>query len=104
MLDGRIDAQGMVSDLRAAGVLEGIAKAEAAEAAEQESKLEKPEEADVAAGSAVAENGASTLANAEAQVMRKDGGRTKPRKLVEQEKREEGSVKWAIYNTYLKAS
>jgi hypothetical protein len=104
MLDGRIDAQGTISELRATGVLEGIAKAEAAEVAEQESELEKPGEADVAAGSVVAENGVSALVNAEAQVMRKYGGRTKPRKLIEQEKREEGSVKWAIYNTYLKAS
>lgn len=28
----------------------------------------------------------------------------KPRKLIEEERRETGSVKWHIYNTYLKAS
>ncbi|THH23155.1 hypothetical protein EUX98_g8019 [Antrodiella citrinella] len=80
MLDGRIDTQGLVKDLRARGILESIATDEAVEA-------KKEEEA--------------TTAAAGVGVPAKE---KKPRKLIEDEKREEGSVKLRIYKTYLKAS
>ncbi|KAI0749063.1 hypothetical protein C8Q74DRAFT_1374158 [Fomes fomentarius] len=75
MLDGRIDTQGTISDLRASGVIEGI------------------------------------RAYAKSQMLEAEAGdgdaaksKKKPRKLIEKEHRETGSVKWNIYNTYLKAS
>jgi ABC-type multidrug transport system fused ATPase/permease subunit len=96
MLDGRVDAQGSVPELRAAGVLAGIESGEQVEAAEQEQRVAEGHEAEAAADGGVAE--------AEAQETGKAQARKAPRKLVEQEKREEGSVKWAIYQTYLRAS
>ena len=89
MLDGRIDTQGTVKDLRARGVLEEITHDEAVEAHKEEQAVavaEKPtDEVDAL------ENG-------------KPSDKKKPRKLIEDEKRETGSVKWNIYKTYLKAS
>ena len=45
----------------------------------------------------------------EAEVLKDDAATVKdknkrPRELVKDEHREEGSVKWSIYNTYLKAT
>ncbi|KAI0332194.1 multidrug resistance-associated ABC transporter [Cubamyces sp. BRFM 1775] len=95
MLDGRIDTQGTVQDLRAKGVLDDIAQHEEVEAHKEEQAvaLAKEEDAEVAA----VENGDET-ANGAPQ------GKKKPRKLVEDEHRATGSVKWRIYKTYLKAS
>lgn len=86
MLDGRIDTQGTVKDLRAQGVLELIAQD-----AEAEAKLEEP----VAASQAPVDEVPADNA--------KDGSKT-PRKLIKDEHRESGGVKWSVYNAYLKAS
>ena len=94
MLDGRIDVHGTVKDLRAQGVLDDIAR---------EGVLlvsEKEEEAMEERGDAVDESDAATGANPEVEAVEKK----KPRKFVKDEEREAGSVKWAIYKTYLKAS
>lgn len=90
MLDGRIDTQGTVKDLRARGVLDDITHDESVEAHKEEQATETAASADVA----VVEGEASATEEAA----------KKPRKLIEEEKREEGSVKWNIYKTYLKAS
>ena len=89
MLDGRIDVQGTIKDLRAQGVLGPIAEDENI-MLEQEKPLELNE---------VTEphpplEGEASPSNAT----------KKPRKFVEDEHRAEGTVKWSIYNTYLKAS
>jgi len=91
MLDGRIDAQGTPKDLRAQGILEEITHDESVHASQQEVVQTKEGE------------------DPEAEAPKADASPTKdkkktPRKLVKDEHREEGSVKWEIYNTYLKAT
>ena len=93
MLDGRIDVHGTVKELRARGVLEDIAK---------EGTLlanEKEEEAVAEAG-----NDSELAKDPSAEVEPETVEKKKPRKLVKDEEREAGGVKWAIYKTYLKAS
>lgn len=95
MLDGRIDTQGTVEQLREQGVLEDIAFDAAVdknldEAALTESKGAEANEGDVTPDGSL-----------EATSPTQD---KKPRKLVKDEHRETGGVKWSIYNSYLKAS
>ncbi|KAI0030294.1 multidrug resistance-associated ABC transporter [Vararia minispora EC-137] len=85
MLDGRIDTQGTVVELHAAGILDDIVRSEDAEVEreEQVTEAEKPSAEEIAVG----------------------GKREKkPRTLVQAEERQQGSVKWGVYKTYLKAS
>ncbi|KAJ6593252.1 multidrug resistance-associated ABC transporter [Mycena capillaripes] len=85
MLDGRIDTQGTVKELRAQGVLDDIAHEAAVEVKKEELVVAKE----------------VTASDADA----KDPEQTKtPRKLVEDEHREVGGVKWIVYKSYLKAS
>jgi len=92
MLDGRIDIHGTLVDLRAQGVLDEIAQAEEVKSHENEQR--------VSAGSPSAEEIA-----AESVEDTNPARETKrPRKLIKDEERPEGGVKWNIYNTYLKAS
>jgi hypothetical protein len=93
MLDGRIDTQGLVKDLQSQGILDDIIHEEAIEVHKEEQNLE--EQISSAANPASVDHGLDT--DIQGQVKR-------PRKLIEEEKREEGSVKWRIYKTYLKAS
>ncbi|KAJ6615389.1 multidrug resistance-associated ABC transporter [Mycena sp. CBHHK59/15] len=89
MLDGRIDAQGTVKELRAQGVLEAIEHEAAVE-------VKKEEELVVVA---------ETVANDDdADTVKEPAATKKPRKLVEDEHREIGSVKWTVYKSYLQAS
>ena len=97
MLDGRIDTQGTIQDLRANGILDDIAPAEEIEAHKEELAVE----------AAKAEENPNAEIDAEAPADGEpapDKTKKKPRKLIEEEQRETGSVKWHIYNTYLKAS
>ncbi|KAJ7270116.1 multidrug resistance-associated ABC transporter [Mycena haematopus] len=87
MLDGRIDTQGSVKELRAQGILDDIAEDAAVEVKKEEL--------------AVAKEVASDL---EVEADPKDVVEKKPRKLVKDEHREVGGVKWKIYKSYLKAS
>jgi hypothetical protein len=96
MLDGRIDTQGTIADLRDQGVLDDITHAESADA--QGKEVEPVAET-------VAEDVEPGAIVADAKDVKKATDATKkPRKLVKEEKREEGGVKWSIYKTYLKAS
>ncbi|KAF9555963.1 multidrug resistance-associated ABC transporter [Agrocybe pediades] len=88
MLDGRIDTQGTVADLRAKGVLEGIEHDAAVETHKEE--MIKAEETAVEEATEDPENAPDAT--------------KKPRKLVKEEHRETGGVKWSIYKSYLKAS
>ncbi|KAH9081540.1 hypothetical protein EDB83DRAFT_2214476 [Lactarius deliciosus] len=92
MLDGRIDTQGTLADLRAQGVLDEIAHSEEVTVHEEEQSVAvtSPTLEQVAADE-VENPGAAT-------------GTKKSRKLIKDEERQEGGVKWNIYNTYLKAS
>jgi len=87
MLDGRIDTQGTIKDLRARGVLEEIKQDAAVDAQKEEITIIEPEGA---------------TPQEEVESMDKD--KKKPKKLVKDEHREIGGVKWNIYNSYLKAS
>lgn len=100
MLDGRIDLQGKVEDLRKSGVLEHIEQEANLEAKEEKKEEELKEEiADNTAAEVTPADGAATENGTDAKPKAK-----KPRKLVEDEFRETGSVKWSVYRTYLKAS
>jgi hypothetical protein len=90
MLDGRIDTQGTLTELRAQGVLEDIANSE-------EVKVQKDEQ-EAAAVTPNAEQIAAEVIGGDAPEAKK------PRKLVKDEERQEGGVEWSVYNTYLKAS
>jgi hypothetical protein len=92
MLDGRIDTQGTLADLRAQGVLDEIALAEEVKAHEEEQKA--------AAAIPSAEEIAAEAVDATSPARETK----KPRKLIKDEERQEGGVKWSIYNTYLEAS
>jgi hypothetical protein len=85
MLDGRIDFQGTVSDLRAQGILD-----------------------DIVTHGAGTESIKSALVTTEVLKVENDMKKTKdtqePHKLVEDEHRELGGVKWSIYKSYLKSS
>ncbi|KAH7882505.1 hypothetical protein F5I97DRAFT_1905629 [Phlebopus sp. FC_14] len=96
MLDGRIDTQGTLKELRAQGVLDHIAQDSAAEAKKEEpvQATEAPIEAEE-----VLKAGETSTSSAETKTKTK-----KPRKLVKDEHRESGGVKFSIYNAYLKAS
>jgi hypothetical protein len=89
MLDGRIDIQGLVTDLRAQGVIKNIA---------QDETVQVQEERQVSSGTPV---DPATEVDVDAKLMQDT---RKPRKLIKDEAREHGAVKWSIYNTYLQAS
>ena len=81
MLDGRLDVQGTVKELRAQGVLEGI---------EHDAVVESHKE--------------ELIVAEEAEVSVEGEETKKPRKLINEEHREIGGVKWSIYYSYLQAS
>ena len=86
MLDGRIEMQGTVKELQAQGVLKGIEHDAAVETDKE--KLVITETASMAA-----EESPDTMELSK-----------KPRKLVKDEHREIGAVKWSVYKSYLRAS
>lgn len=97
MLDGRIDTQGTISDLKSRGMLDILVhEAEA----EQEPAVVTAEELAVAAQ----ENGEIRDGDTPAGQAGENAKPKKPKKLVEDEARASGSVKWKVYKTYLKAT
>ena len=97
MLDGRIDTQGTVEDLRDQGVLEHITYDAATDLHKDEMALAEAKEASAENSSNNGEGDAEDPTSA-------PGEAKKARKLVKDEHRETGGVKWAIYKSYLKAS
>ncbi|KAF8812935.1 multidrug resistance-associated ABC transporter [Phlegmacium glaucopus] len=87
MLDGRMDTHGTVKELQAQGILEGIEHDAAVEILKEELLIAEKAAVDVEEGSP------GTTEEAK-----------KPRKLIKDEHRETGGVKWSIYKSYLKAS
>lgn len=90
MLDGRIDTQGTVKELQSRGVLDDITPGESADTYEKQRAAEIQ-----------VEKASEPLDEAD---NAKPAAKKKPRKLIEDERRETGNVKWSIYKTYLKAS
>ncbi|KIJ64255.1 hypothetical protein HYDPIDRAFT_91004 [Hydnomerulius pinastri MD-312] len=90
MFDGRIDMQGAVKELRARGVLEKIT-------------LDSPKDFEV--DETLKPSAISVVAAEEPTEPSPSNGPIKhSRKLVSDEHRERGGVKFSTYNTYLKAS
>ena len=98
MLDGRIDTQGTIKDLRARGVLESIAKDSIVEA----EAVEEPVKAEEVADAVAAEEGVATDVVSKIATVKAYG--SKRHKLVKEEARATGGVKWSIYKAYLEAS
>lgn len=88
MLDGRIDVQGTVKELRDQGILENLVVESAAQLHKEDQQVPAHDK----------EAKDPTLASDAKHVTRN------PRKLVKDEERETGNVKWSVYMTYLKAS
>jgi hypothetical protein len=88
MLDGRIDTQGTIKDLRAQGVLESIVQNEAVQIVSSAPDSKVPDDSKI---------DEDTTSKSAEDIK-------KPRKLIEDEHREVGGVKWSIYKTYLQAS
>lgn len=104
MLDGRIDTHGTVASLREQGILEAI---------EQESEVQVVQEersvaAEMGIGEKTAEEeaveGVVDVEVSGEEAAKKGKGGKKPRKLVKDEQRLTGGVKWPIYKTYLSAA
>ncbi|KDQ49974.1 hypothetical protein JAAARDRAFT_42467 [Jaapia argillacea MUCL 33604] len=102
MLDGRIDTQGTIKDLRAQGVLDEITQDSAVQAHEQEAVVVTEKSEEELAAEAEAD---PAVAVPDAEDSPKPAEKAKkPRKLIKDEHRETGGVKWSIYRTYLRAS
>jgi len=82
MNDGHIETQGTVSDLRQRGILQEIA-----------SQAEEERKGEPSSG----ENDVDSNDDAEKSVK-------VPKKLVEEEERAHGAVKWSVYVSYITAS
>ncbi|KAL5532471.1 hypothetical protein ACEPAF_6041 [Sanghuangporus sanghuang] len=92
MMDGRIELQGTVKELRESGALDAIASEEGYE--EHREGEQKADEGEEQGPPCEGDFGGSVTTNESKQ----------SRKLVDDEERETGSVKWRIYKTYLRAS
>lgn len=90
MADGRIARQGTPAELKARGELDYVA---------HEVKEEEEEEATIEEMAADADGSKKKSSQGQGDAPKKPA-----RKLVEEEVRSEGGVKWSIYKTYLKAS
>ncbi|KAF6756229.1 multidrug resistance-associated ABC transporter [Ephemerocybe angulata] len=99
MLDGRIDTQGTVEDLRDQGLLEHITYDAAADVHKEEMSRSDEKDIETSNNRPVDEEPSEGAA---ADTTAGEG--KKPRKLVKEEHRETGGVKWSIYKSYLKAS
>jgi len=98
MLDGRIDTHGTVKELKAQGVLEEIAHDEQAQVEDEPKVIRAEDLADAAEERKDNGNAAAADQGTDKKPAKK------PRKLVEEEARATGNVKWPIYKVYLKAS
>ena len=115
MVDGEIVTQGAVADLRATGLLDGVA----ALAADKDRKRnaygstsdssedgvtgddERSSNSDEDTGR-VAKKAHDIIEQVRAKDRERQG--KTGRKLVQEEERQTGNVKWEIYDTYFKAS
>lgn len=111
MLDGRIDTHGTVAALREQGILEAIEQESEVQVVQEEKVVaeemgigEKTAEEEAMEGAVEGNDNDEGVGEGEAVKKAKGKGGKKPRKLVKDEQRLTGGVKWPIYRTYLKAS
>ena len=71
-----------------------------AQATEEKAPVDDKTDAEMVADEAVGQTTTSTNVSDGTKISKTK----KPRKLVDEEERQTGCVKWNIYNTYLKAS
>nr|XP_019008083.1 ATP-binding cassette transporter [Kwoniella pini CBS 10737]OCF46864.1 ATP-binding cassette transporter [Kwoniella pini CBS 10737] len=90
ILDGRIDAQGTPDELRSAGELDGLVALEEAEVTKSEAIVAKEE----------VEEEVEVVDSAEKKVKKKGPGK----KLIQDEERAVGNVKWETYKLYIVAA
>ncbi|KAF5326729.1 hypothetical protein D9619_003945 [Psilocybe cf. subviscida] len=97
MLDGRVDVQGSVEDLKSLGVLDDLIY----KSDEQAKNLQTDMAEEAAVEGSTKDDKSTTPA---AAAVSQDPVAKKPKKLVKDEHREVGGVKWKVYKTYLRAS
>lgn len=95
VVNGQIDTQGTVGDLRASGILSTIVALEERERVKAGSREH--------AGDATFKAGDGEM-NDDAEERSKKMPNKKPRALVEEELRATGHIKWPTYRTYFAAS
>lgn len=101
--DGTVEHAGSVEDLRRRGSLAEILRREEDEQNEDEEEAQKTAEAN--GGTLQQEMSRRSEQSAKIDDGELDGkGKSKPKKFTEEEKRETGKIKLAIYVEYLKAS
>jgi hypothetical protein len=93
LLDGRIDTQGTVAELQSRGLLDSIVL--------EAQTVEEPEVVTAEELAIVANTSETSNALLEEGTINKS---KKPKKLVEDEARASGSVKWKVYKAYLQAT
>ncbi|WVQ85985.1 hypothetical protein IAT38_008153 [Cryptococcus sp. DSM 104549] len=94
ILDGRIDAQGTPDELRESGELDGLV-------AMEEAELHKEEEAK---GEAAEEEVKAVEGEENGETVKKEKKKGPGKKLVQDEERAVGNVKWATYKLYIVAA
>ncbi|KIO27861.1 hypothetical protein M407DRAFT_22914 [Tulasnella calospora MUT 4182] len=115
MLDGRIDTKGSIKDLEDQGVLHMIIEDSELERRATENDTKTPsDDAETVAEAAAEEKAAEDVqpvpnhtrlhTDATAVATRGPLAKRKARKLVKDEERAKGNVKWKIYTTYLEAA
>lgn len=113
MLDGRIDTQGSIKDLEAQGVLGIIIHDSELERKPDSAGTRTPsDDAETVAEAVVEEKAVDnsapehTRVNTDATMVstQTPSSKKKARKLVKEEERAKGNVKWNIYKTYLEAA
>jgi hypothetical protein len=97
MIDGRIDTQGSIDDLMALGVLDDLIH----KSDEEAQRLQKVMAEEAAVDGKTEDDKLSPSAS---EGTSKSPAAKKPKKLVKDEHREVGGVKWKVYNSYLRAS
>lgn len=97
MVDGRIDTQGSIDDLTALGLLDDLIH----KSDEETQRLQKVMAEEAAVDGKTEDDKLSSSAPEGAS---KSPAAKKPKKLVKDEHREVGGVKWKVYNSYLRAS
>ncbi|KAG9037596.1 hypothetical protein FRB95_004816 [Tulasnella sp. JGI-2019a] len=112
MLDGRIDTQGTIKDLEARGLLEGIVQDSILEIKDKDASGNKTPSDDAETIAEAAIEGKTVVEVKKASdelaaigAASASGSTVKtPKRLVKDEERAKGNVKFKIYKTYLEAS
>ncbi|KAG8908992.1 hypothetical protein FRB99_000095 [Tulasnella sp. 403] len=109
MLDGRVDTQGTIEDLEAHGILDMIMEDSVADKSLPDGTSTPSDDAETVAEAVIENKPVEEVREAAAHARTETettavAGKKKPRKLVKDEERAKGNVKWNIYKTYLQAA